>query len=102
MTMTRRSAAAALAATLAFALLVPLAASAQQGGSEIPRRADGRPDLSGTYDTATLTPLQRPARFGDRLTLTPEEAATIEADPFALRTFFNIAPSGSDGITTYR
>ena len=96
MTMTRRSVAAALAATLAFALLVPLAASAQQGGSEIPRRADGRPDLSGTYDTATLTPLQRPARFGDRLTLTPEEAATIEADPFALRTFFNIAPSGSD------
>ena len=77
-------------------LLAPLAAAAQSDGADIPRRADGRPDLSGTYDTATLTPLQRPERFGERLTLTPEEAATIAADPFALRAFFNIAPSGSD------
>ena len=90
--MTRRIAAGAFVAVL----LAPLAAAAQSDGADIPRRADGRPDLSGTYDTATLTPLQRPARFGDRLTLTPEEAATIEADPFALRAFFNIAPSGSD------
>ena len=92
MTMTTRI----VAAAFAVALLVPLAASAQEGAREIPRRADGRPDLSGTYDTATLTPLQRPERFGDRLTLTPEEAATVAADPFALRAFFNIAPSGSD------
>ena len=90
--MTRRIAAGAFVAVL----LAPLAAAAQSDGADIPRRADGRPDLSGTYDTATLTPLQRPARFGDRLTLTPEEAATIEADPFALRAFFNIVPSGSD------
>ena len=96
MTMTRPRVAAALAAVLAVALLAPPAASAQEDGAELPRRADGRPDLSGTYDTATLTPLQRPERFGDRLTLTPEEAATVAADPFALRAFFNIAPSGSD------
>ena len=94
--MTRAMTRPSVAAALAAALLVPVAASAQQGGADVPRRADGRPDLSGTYDTATLTPLQRPERFGDRLTLTPEEAATIEADPFALRTFFNVAPSGSD------
>ena len=92
MTMPRRI----VAVAFAVVLFVPLAAAAQQSGSEVPRRADGRPDLSGTYDTATLTPLQRPERFGDRLTLTAEEAATVEADPFALRTFFNIAPSGSD------
>ena len=47
------------------------------GGADIPRTADGRPDLSGTYDTASLTPLQRPERFGDKLTLTDEEAAAV-------------------------
>ena len=44
---------------------------------DIPRRADGRPDLSGTYDTATLTPLRRPAHYGERLDLTPAEARAI-------------------------
>jgi hypothetical protein len=55
-------------------------------GSKIPRMPDGRPDLSGTYDTATLTPLQRPERFGDKQFLTDEEAAEIargEAARFA-------------------
>ena len=46
--------------------------------------------------TATLTPLQRPARFGTRGTLTAEEAALVASDPRALRTLFSIAPSGSD------
>ena len=43
----------------------------------IPRMPDGTPDLSGTYDIATLTPLERPAEFGDELYLTPEEAEKI-------------------------
>ena len=46
----------------------------------VPRRPDGKPDISGTYDIATLTPLQRPSRFGDNLYLTPEQAAEIEAE----------------------
>ena len=61
-------------------------AAAQQEGHNIPRTADGRPDLSGTYDIATLTPLQRPETFGDKLTLTGEEAEAIakkEADMVA-------------------
>ncbi len=37
-------------------------------------------DLSGTYDVATLTPLQRPAAFGDNLYLTK-----AQADEFAER-----------------
>ena len=84
---------------LTMTLTMPLVAStaqAQPGQDPIPRTSDGRPNLSGTYDTATLTPLQRPERFGDRLTLTDEEAATVEADSTALRTLFNVAPSGSD------
>ena len=52
-------------------------AAAQQAAKDIPRTADGRPDLSGTYNVATLTPLQRPEAFGDKLTLTDEEAEAI-------------------------
>lgn len=39
--------------------------------------AAAAPDISGTYDTATLTPLQRPEQFGDNLFLTPEQAQQI-------------------------
>jgi hypothetical protein len=33
------------------------------------------PDLQGTWNGATLTPLQRPAEFKDKQTFTPDEAA---------------------------
>ena len=59
-----------------LSLSVSSVAFAQQA-REIPRAASGRPDLSGTYDVATLTPLERPAEYGDRLVLTAEEAATL-------------------------
>ena len=45
--------------------------------AEVPRTASGRPDLSGNYDIASLTPMQRDQRFGDRLFLTREEADGI-------------------------
>lgn len=35
------------------------------------------PDLSGTYDVSTLTPLNRPREFGNSLELTPEQANKI-------------------------
>src|SRR4029453_14941003 len=43
-----------------------------------PRTKDGHPDLSGMYDVATMTPLERPAEAGGRLVLTKEEAGAIE------------------------
>ncbi len=64
----------ALAAALVL-LLVAFAGPVT--GEEIPRRPDGKPDLSGTYNTATLTPLTRPARLGDKATFTEEEAAEL-------------------------
>ena len=81
---------------------------------DVPRTSSGRPDLSGTYDTATLTPLQRPEEFGDRLTLSEEEAAAIaQGEPVALAAVFGIPeerniesappseapPVGGDGST---
>src|SRR5436190_16333704 len=42
-----------------------------------PRRmADGHPDLQGTYDLATLTPLERP--FNAKPAYTAEEARKME------------------------
>src|SRR5262252_1139961 len=41
-----------------------------------PRMPDGHPDLQGTYDLATLTPLERPA--GTNAVLTDEEATKLE------------------------
>ena len=76
-------------------------------GADIPRAADGRPDLSGTYDIATLTPLQRPAKFGGRLTLSAEEAAAIAQAEVEFMKKSDAAsdpergapPAGGDGTT---
>jgi hypothetical protein len=42
------------------------------------RTPDGQPDLQGVYDVATLTPLERPAAFGNTLSLTAEQAKRLE------------------------
>jgi hypothetical protein len=53
-------------------------ATAARRPSAIPRMSDGRPDLQGTFDVATITPLERPVELGNRLTLTAAEAAALE------------------------
>ena len=45
---------------------------------ETPRTAWGAPDLQGVWDFRTITPLQRPERYGDREFLTWIEAAVLE------------------------
>ena len=45
--------------------------------AESPRTNEGRPDLSGTYNIATLTPLQRPKELADKATLSKAEAKEI-------------------------
>jgi hypothetical protein len=65
----------ALAAGVILMLSTP--SLGEDSAPQIPRRPDGRPDLTGTYDVATLTPLERPPEYGGRLTLTDEEAAVI-------------------------
>lgn len=46
--------------------------------ADIKRTASGKPDFSGTFDAATLTPLTRPPEFGDNLYLTPAEATELK------------------------
>jgi hypothetical protein len=60
-----------------------LAAQAQPGtptnakAATLPRTPDGHPDLQGTYDVATMTPVERPAGVKS-LVLSKEEAAALE------------------------
>ncbi len=58
-------------------MIVPISAQTVPG-EDIPRLTNGRPDLHGTWDFRTITPLQRPEEYGDRAVLSAEEAAEFE------------------------
>ena len=63
-----------LLAALALAWLAPAGAYAQAStGWQVPRTADGHPDLQGNWSNATLTPFQREEGRGP--VYTPEEVA---------------------------
>ena len=59
---------------LAFVMAILLALPAQ---AEIKRTDSGKPDLSGVYDTGTLTPEQRPEFLGEVKYLYPWVADLI-------------------------
>jgi len=46
---------------------------------ELVRTSAGKPDLSGYYNAATLTPVERPEAFGDKLWMTQVEANAVMA-----------------------
>ena len=72
--------AASLALVVVLVVLVAVAAvpCAAQGTAP-PRTSWGEPDLGGTWDFLTLTPLERPEEFADQAVLTEEEAANFVA-----------------------
>jgi hypothetical protein len=43
-----------------------------------PRTADGHPDLQGTWTNATITPFERPEKYGEQLVLSDQEADELE------------------------
>lgn len=56
-----------------FLVLPTLVAGQRSGG-------DGRPTLEGTWNSATVTPLERPAQLKDKAFFTPTEAAQFERE----------------------
>jgi len=71
--------------TISLAVLIALPAFAQRPGVALatdkgktwvpPKTVDGQPDMQGVWSFAMLTPLERPAEFAGKATLTDEEAA---------------------------
>src|ERR1700719_3458763 len=53
-------------------------AGKEASGVRPPRTPDGHPDLQGTWDFRTLTPLERPNDLAGKQVLTDEEAASLE------------------------
>src|SRR5690606_23130224 len=70
--------ACALASTSLTAVTAVAAHAAPAAAFKAPRDAYGHPDLSGTWTNETATRMERPAEFGDRQVLTPEEVAKVE------------------------
>ena len=58
-----------------FVLLLVLPGFAQ---TTVPRLRDGHPDLTGFWNNANLTPLQRPRQLGDKQFFTADEAQAFE------------------------
>jgi hypothetical protein len=70
-------------AVAAFGTAPAQAAGDAPKGWKVPRTADGHPDLQGNWTNATITPLERPAKYGDKAVLTDEEAQGLEHEEAA-------------------
>ena len=44
--------------------------STNAASGRVPRTPDGKPDMQGIWDFRTVTPMERPAEFADKATLT--------------------------------
>ena len=64
--------------SLLIAAAWTLAAPALAADWQPPRNAYGQPDLEGAWTNATITPQARPAKFGTRLVMTPQEVREAE------------------------
>ena len=102
---------ATIVAGLAFMLLVPLAGQSAKGKTAwtVSRMADGHPDMQGVWANNSMTPLERPAQFGMRTTLTDTELDDLKkkakalmdgGDAFFGDELFNAAVSGKTKFTS--
>ena len=71
---------------LVVSILVPVLATAQVSSQtdsttdwEMPRLANGQPNLQGYWTTQTFTPMERPEYLGDQAFYTEEQWAQLQA-----------------------
>ena len=70
---------ACLAIALAVTTTAVLAAQSRTAATwSVPRTPDGRPDLQGVWANNNMTPLERPAHFAGRATMTDAELADVK------------------------
>src|SRR3984893_12387253 len=67
-----------LAAQTQTANAAPAAATSKTW--TLPRTPDGQPDLQGYWTSLSFTPMERPAKYGNREFLTDDEAAEIHKE----------------------
>ena len=78
----------AIAVVVGMLMCAPAAVSGQAASTpgtpakpfNAPKTPWGDPDLQGIWNFGTITPLERPAQFKDRATLTPDEVARLNED----------------------
>jgi hypothetical protein len=88
----------ALIVILSIALATTTAVNAQDA---FPRTPSGKPDFNGNYDISSLTPFERPASFGDRQFLTPQEVQEMRDREMSIREAGN-EPSDLDSALPER
>ena len=74
-----------------FTTAILLTAATSVAADELKRTSKGLPDLTGSYDGSSLTPLNRRKEFGDKAYLT-----RAEADAIAARAAAEFAETDSD------
>jgi hypothetical protein len=77
-----------------------------QSKKPVPHTAGGHPDLQGTWTNATLTPMERPAEFAGKSTVSDEEARAYEKKDLQTNDIDNpeaplLARAGSAGTGGY-
>jgi hypothetical protein len=63
---------------LTIAVVTAAATLSAQQKYVVPRTPDGQADLQGVWANNGMTPLERPAQFGDRATMTDQELADLK------------------------
>jgi hypothetical protein len=76
----RRRLVIGLAVGAVVSLTIGLGAQSTKSSStwSVPRMPDGHPDLQGVWANNSMTPLERPAQFGTRATMTDAELTDIK------------------------
>jgi hypothetical protein len=90
--------------SFAIAIAAPLAGQTpvqpkRASAKAIPRSPDGHPELQGIWTNATLTPLERPADYAGRATLSDAEAKVFEKKDLQSNTLDSDVESGFNRAT---
>ena len=92
----KKTAGIVLLAGIIFSPLVILAQPSSDS-STLPRLGNGRPDMQGTWDFRTITPLQRPSSLEGKEFLTEDEFQEFEDSELVRRDRDNFTDTTTTG-----